>query len=228
MLKDVLHLFFPELCAACRGALLHHEKIICTSCFVDLPRTNFHQQRGNETEQIFFGRMKVEAAASYYFFNQGSRVQELLHRLKYKNQYEVGELIGEWYGKELLKSPEFSTADFIIPVPLHPKKMKTRGYNQSEHFAIGMSRSMGRPFITNWLVRTGNSETQTKKSKFARWQGVETIFSFQPTEEVNGKHFLLVDDVLTTGATLEACATVMFQKENGIKISLATIAYAQR
>ena len=228
MLRDLLHLFFPELCLACRETLLEHEKTICNSCFVGLPRTNFHMQKGNEAERIFIGRIPVESAASCYFFNQGSRVQELLHQLKYKNQPEAGEIVGEWYGKELLKTETFAKADFIVPVPLHPKKQKQRGYNQAEHFAIGMGRGTGIPVVTDWLLRTRSSDTQTKKNKFSRWQGVESVFSFNPLERVEGKHFLLVDDVLTTGATLEACSVAMYKSEKEIKISIATIAYAQR
>lgn len=228
MLHDFLHLFFPELCVACRETLLKHENTLCTSCYVDLPKTNFHQLKGNEAERIFYGRVPIDSVASYYFFNQGSRVQELLHQLKYKNQPKAGEIVGEWYGKELLSTETFASADFIVPVPLHPKKLKQRGYNQAEHFAIGLSRTIGIPVVTHWLVRSNSNETQTKKSKFSRWEGVESIFSFNPNKGVSGKHFLLVDDVLTTGATLEACASAMFKFEKDIKISLVTIAYAQR
>lgn len=228
MLKDFLHLFFPDLCAACSGTLLQHEQVLCSQCYVHLPKTGFHSSRGNEAEQIFYGRIPVTAVASYYYFNRGSHVQELLHRVKYQNLPEAAAVVGEWYGRELKKVMEFSCTDFILPVPLHPKKLKERGYNQSSFFAKGLSRSMGIPIAENWLYRKIYKETQTKKDKFSRVESVEEVFDFHPQQDISGKQLLIVDDVLTTGATLEACANAVLKTNDKIKISMATLAYAQR
>lgn len=224
MFSDFINLFFPRLCAACNEALLKNEAEICLSCIVNLPKTNYHINKENPLNKIFWGRIDIENVAAYYFFNKGNKVQHLLHQLKYKGAKQLGEKIGLLYGYELLNSPSFKDIDYIIPVPLHPKKLKKRGYNQSEWLANGLSQTLNVPCNTTLLYRKVDSATQTKKSRFNRWENVSEIFGVFDNVDINNKHILLVDDVITTGATIEACAKAL--KSQNAKISVVTIACA--
>lgn len=223
MIRDCLHLFFPRICPACQGALQHHERVICFICRNTLPQTGYHLQPDNPVARLFWGRIPIHTAASYYFFKKSGKVQQLLHELKYGNQPEIGEEIGELYGPELLKAPLFSDADLIIPVPLHAERLASRGYNQSETFANGLARGMRNTAVNDLLVRNVHTESQTRKSRFARWQNVYEAYSVVRPERLLNKHIMLVDDVITTGATIEACAKQLFQA--GVaKITIASIA----
>ena len=224
MFKDFINLLYPQPCLACGTILTTTEDSICTSCIINLPKTNYHLHNENPLNKIFWGRVSIEMVAAYYFFNKGNKVQNLLHQLKYKGAKNVGEKIGLLYGYELLESNNFKDVDFIVPVPLHPKKLKKRVYNQSESFANGLSQSLNKEVVTNLLLRTVNSETQTKKSRFNRWENVATIFTISNASAIDGKHVLLVDDVITTGATIEGCAQLLTQ--NNAKVSVVTIACA--
>ncbi|PJA10039.1 MAG: hypothetical protein COX70_00045 [Flavobacteriales bacterium CG_4_10_14_0_2_um_filter_32_8] len=223
MLNDFFNLIFPKLCCACNQALLKNEKIICTTCIVNLPKTNFHLDVENPVNKIFWGRVPIEMATSFYLFSKKGKVQHLLHQLKYKGVKEVGSVIGNLFGQELKQSTSFNGIDYIIPVPLHKKKLKKRGYNQSEWIAKGLSEAMDIPINLNTLHRKVDSTTQTKKSRYNRWENVGEIFDITGNE-LDNKSVLLVDDVLTTGATIEACAQVLIQ--HGCKVYVATIAYA--
>ncbi len=225
--QDFISLFYPNNCVACQNALYRNEYIICTSCLFHLPKTNYHLEKDNPISKIFWGRSDIEIAASFYFFIKAGKVQHLIHQLKYKGKKEIGIFIGELYGKELLKSEFFQNIDVIIPVPLHPKKEKKRGYNQSEMFGIGLSTSMQIPLDKTTLIRTYASETQTKKSRFKRWENVNEIFDLQNADLLENKHTLLIDDVITTGATIEACAN-MLKKIKDVKISIVSIAAATK
>jgi len=225
MLNDFISLIFPQVCASCGNSLYKNEHTICTYCIYHLPKTNFHLHNDNPIAKIFWGRINIHSAAAYYGFNKGGKVQHLIHQLKYKGQKEVGFAIGKLYGFDLKKSADFNTVDTIIPVPLHPKKIKKRGYNQSESFAEGLANSMEVNADFKTLYRAHESETQTRKSRFSRWQNEASIFQLKELKSLEGKHVLLVDDVVTTGATLEACAQTLMQIP-GIKISIATIAFA--
>jgi ComF family protein len=174
---------------------------------------------------LFWGKAPVYSAASFFFFYKGGHVQQLMHQLKYKGQKDIGIFLGNLYGKELLKSPLFNTVEYIIPVPMHPKKEKIRGYNQSEIFANGLSQSMKVPVDTKTLIKTTKTETQTKKSRFTRWENVKEVFEVKDYGHFANKHVLLVDDVITTGSTLESCI-LNLMKAPGIKISVASLAYA--
>jgi ComF family protein len=225
LLDDFLSLFYPSVCYACGSSLFQQEEIICTSCLYHLPRTNFHRDPENPVAQTFWGRISVHSATSYYYFSKKGNVQHLLHHLKYKGRKEIGVYIGRQFGYELKEADLFKTSEVIIPVPLHPKKLKKRGYNQSEQFAFGLASAMNIELDVSSLIRCKPSETQTKKSRFRRWENVKDIFTITPGAKLAGRHILLVDDVITTGATLEACAEALF-KIPSIKLSIATIAYA--
>jgi len=223
MFNDFFNLIFPKLCCACNNSLLKNENIICTSCIVSLPKTNFHLDKENPVNKVFWGRVQIEMATSFYLFSKKSKVQNLLHHLKYKGVKEVGAVVGKLFGYDLAASEYFKKIDFIVPVPLHKKKLKKRGYNQSEWIANGIAESMKISINTNSLYRKVDSQTQTKKGRYKRWENVGEIFGIA-NNELNNKSVLLVDDVVTTGATIEACAQVLI-KQN-CKVYVATIAYA--
>lgn len=224
MLSDFFALIFPENCAACHQTLLKNEDTLCTSCVLNLPKTNYWKTKDNPVSKIFWGRIPVENACSFYQFTKGGKVQHLLHQLKYKGNKNSGIFVGKLFGTELNNSA-FKEIDAIIPVPLHLSKIKKRGYNQSELIAMGISETMQKPVKTNWLIRKYASETQTKKTRFMRWENVKEIFATENENEFEGKHLLIVDDVVTTGATIEACAQLLL-KVKDVKISIAALASA--
>jgi ComF family protein len=224
-LKGFIGLFFPEICVTCGNALVSQEKFICLKCLSDLPKTNFHLAKDNKAEQLFWGRAKFESGASFIFFRKGSKYQRLIYFLKYKGLKEIGEELGKYFGYELLENPVFQGIDLIVPVPLHPKKQRKRGYNQSEWIALGIGFALSKPVDITSLARVVHTETQTRKSKFERWENVKGIFKVTDPLILRGKHILLVDDVLTTGSTLEACAETLSSVE-GIRISFATLGMA--
>lgn len=225
LFEDFLSLIYPRICMSCGKSLFKYEHCICTFCMYHLPRTNFHLEEDNAVSRLFWGKAPVHSAASLFFFYKGGRVQQLMHQLKYKGQKDIGIFLGKLYGKELLKSPLFNTVKYIVPVPMHPKKEKIRGYNQSEIFACGLSQSMKIPVDTKTLIKTTKTETQTKKSRFSRWENVKEVFEMKDYDHFANKHVLLVDDVITTGSTLESCILNLL-KVHGIKISVASLAYA--
>ena len=222
---DLFGLFFPNLCLGCGQPLTRGEEAICTVCHFHLPKTWFHNDPDNPLNRIFWGRVPLVAVASFVFFYKKSTVQHLMHQLKYKDRPEIAVRLGRWYGMELCRADGFREAELIIPVPLHPRKYRKRGYNQSEMFAEGLAETMKIGIETGCLYRRFNSQTQTRKSRFDRWENVESIFAVRHPEKIRGRHLLLVDDVLTTGATLEACATALLEVP-GVRVSVATIAYA--
>lgn len=222
---DFLGLLYPNLCLACEKNTPTKGNVICLSCQYYLPKTKFHLERENRFTERFWGRVPIDAGAALYFFTKGSRTQNLIHKLKYEGKTKVGIKLGNLYGKMLKDSPYFSNVDLIVPVPLHPKKEQQRGYNQSDLFAKGLSEEMEVPWSKKALIRTAMTETQTKKSRSARVKNVNDVFQVNQPKRLKGKHILLVDDVMTTGATLEACATKILTVGD-VKISFATIAIA--
>ncbi|MBI5915742.1 MAG: ComF family protein [Bacteroidetes bacterium] len=223
--EDLLCLFFPHLCLACERNAPPYGEHICISCRTTLPEANFHFTKENPFTDRFWGRVDVQAGAALYLFAKESRVQSLIHNLKYNGKTEVGIVLGRRFGLMLHRSPLFSGVDVIVPVPLHVRKERIRGYNQSEIFGNGLSESMGKPCMGNGLKRIIHSESQTKQSREARLQNVSEVFTVGKPEALKGKHILLVDDVLTTGATLEVCANRLLEIP-GTKVSMATIAIA--
>lgn len=225
VLNDVISLLYPNLCLACREHTPAHGEIICLRCQHKLPKTNFHLDRENPFTERFWGRISIESGAALYHFVRGGRVQELLHRLKYLGKADVGLRLGQWYGDMLRESPHFKEVDLIVPVPLHPRKERLRGYNQSALFAKGLSETMRKPWLKNGLVRTSFTESQTQKSRAERLENVMEVFAVGNAAQLAGKHILVVDDVMTTGATLEACGLKILELP-GTKLSFATIAIA--
>ena len=224
MINDFFNIIFPKLCAACNHTLLKNEKVICTKCVFELPKTNYHLDNNNPINKVFWGRINLEMASAYYHFSKGSKVQQLLHQLKYKGNQKVGEKIGELYAFELKSQEIYKNIDFIVPVPLHKKKLKKRGYNQSESFAKGLSKVLKAPINNSELFRKVDSKTQTKKTRYKRWENVGDIFGVKEQNTLKNKTILLVDDVVTTGATIEASAKVLI--ENGCKVIVVAIACA--
>lgn len=225
ILNDFFNLIFPVSCSACGNVLMNNERIICISCNYNLPRTNFHIEPDNPVAVIFWGRIRIEHATAFYFFNKASRYRHLIHELKYKGRKDIGLELGRIFGYEMTASPVFRQIDLVIPVPLHNKKLKRRGFNQSECIARGISEAMKKPLDTSSVIRTVYSATQTRKSRYDRWLNVEGIFKVKNPIALYGKHILLVDDVVTTGATIEACATEILKTE-GTKVSVAVLAMA--
>jgi ComF family protein len=227
LFDDFISLIFPRICAACGELFFKNEEIICTKCLYKLPKTNFHCFADNPVMQIFWGRIELHSAAAFLNFTKSGRVQRLVHQLKYKSKTEVGILLGELYGRDLKKAVLFQTVDIVVPVPLHWKKQKKRGFNQSEMFGRGLAKSMNAKLDINTLSRRVDTETQTKKSKAERWENVRDVFELTNPAHFEGKHILLVDDVITTGATMEASANTLLTIP-GVKVSVATIAFASK
>ena len=226
MFQSILNLFFPKACAGCNSILLSDEKVICTSCRHEIPLTNHHKTINNEAFNKFYGRIDLEFAAAMLYFHKKGIVQEMIHKLKYKGHQEIGELIGNWYSDELRSNKEIKTIDYIIPVPLHKKRLKERGYNQVTTFGKALSTNLNIPFNDTILVRNVYSKTQTKKTFLGRSDVVESVFGVNFDESLHNKHFLLIDDVITTGATLEACSREML-KIPGAKVSIVCMAMTQ-
>lgn len=224
-LNYLTELLFPRLCVICDDKLIEQEQWICLHCLHHIPRTNHHLKADNPVAQLFYGRVQIEYATSFFYFSKGSKYQTLLHNLKYKGMKELGEEIGKHFGIDLMRSPGFSSVDVICPVPLHPQKEKKRGYNQSWWIASGMARQMQKELSDDNLKRITATETQTRKTRFERWQNVEGIFELTNPEAFSGKHILLVDDVVTTGSTLEACTYAILSKTDA-RVSIATLATA--
>jgi ComF family protein len=227
MLDDFLALIYPRNCVSCGNSLFKHEEQVCNYCYTNLPKTNFHKQQRNPVDTLFYGRTPLLLASSFYLFTKKGSVQKILHAIKYKYNKDLAVLVGKWYAEDLKTNDIISKAHFIIPVPLHSKKFKIRGYNQSEEFARGLAEGLQIPLNTSVLIRKEFTETQTKKSKYERWENVEEVFELIAPEKFKNKHVVIVDDVITTGATIEACCQLLQQIEE-IQISVLSIAYADK
>ncbi|WP_392348597.1 ComF family protein [uncultured Polaribacter sp.] len=226
LLKDLFYLFYPNICANCKEQLLQNEKVICTFCRHDLPLTNFKSYTRNKVSSIFSGRITIEKAYALLFFRKQGITKNLIHDLKYRGNEGVGVFFGNWIGEIVAKNKEFSTVDFIVPVPIHAKKKKIRGYNQVTKFGECLSMHLKVPLNEDVLIRQSATKTQTLKSRFERFNDLESKFSARNTSIFKEKHILIIDDVITTGATLEACAKELL-KTPGIKISILTMSYTE-
>lgn len=223
---DIIGLLFPELCNACGTHLYYGEKEICTKCLYDLPYTDYHRHHENRVAKQLWGRLPINAAMAMLYFKKGTKVQNLMHALKYKGKTDVGIKFGNLLGERLQMSEAYKEIDLIMPVPLHPAKKKARGYNQSEFIAKGIAEVINAALSKNHLIRNKITESQTKKSRYTRFENMQAVFTVNKTEELNNKHVLLVDDVITTGATLEACGNALLQT-NINKLSIAAVAFAE-
>ncbi len=225
LFQDFVSLILPNYCLACEQGLESNEELICTTCLFKLPKTDFHLDPENEVSRKFVRRVTVTSAQAFLRFRKRGKVQKLIHKLKYEGYPEIGLLLGKLYGGQLREADWISDVDLIAPVPLHPKKLKTRGYNQSDGFAEGLSEVLNIPWQADLLYRTQHNESQTRKDTLARIKGAEKKFALTAPDSVKNKHILLADDVLTTGATLESCAQTLLN-EQARAVSLATIAFA--
>ncbi|MCK9562576.1 MAG: ComF family protein [Bacteroidales bacterium] len=215
--------FFPDICTVCGSHLRVSERVMCTSCLIDIPRIYFHNQERNPLEDVLWGQIPYEKATALFYYTKKNKYAALLHNLKYKNRSDVGEFLGELFANELQKTGFLDSIDCIIPIPLHKKRLKQRGYNQSEHIALGLSKQSSIPYITNAVVRTVNTQTQTKKSKEERLRNVQNIFSVINPSVLAHKHVLLLDDVITTGATCISCADTIISAEPSCRVSIASL-----
>ncbi len=225
-LPDILDLLLPETCCCCHRALRRWEKEICNFCLTEMPLTYFEEDKDNPVAQVFWGRVYLEQAVSWFYFQKGSRYQSAIHQLKYQGRQKIGLSLGEEFGYQLSRSKGFDKPDGLVPVPLHKKKQKKRGYNQSERIASGLSSSLNIPVFKDVLVKSGNTSTQTNLSRFDRYLNVMDSFELNNVGLIKNKHIFLIDDVLTTGATLEACASTLLEIE-GVKVSVGTLAWAR-
>lgn len=223
MFQDLLNLFYPKICNCCETELLSHEQIVCTTCLHKLPLTNFHLDNENTTKKVFSGRLSIENATSLLYFKKKGMVQNLIHNLKYRGNREIGTYLGQWLGEEIAKIPDYSQIDAVIPVPLHRKKLRSRGFNQVEDFGREIANCLEAEYIDDVLVKRSSSTTQTLKKRLSRWGSIDETFMIENSEKVENFHLLLVDDLITTGATMEACVSKL-QKINGVRISLASMA----
>ncbi|AXT52197.1 ComF family protein [Aquimarina sp. BL5] len=223
MLSDLAYLFYPIFCSACDNPLYKNERILCTSCRHKLPLGNFHKVNAKKIEKVFYGRAKIENATSLLVFEKDSLVQNLIHNLKYRGREEIGKELGIWLGGELNQLSDYQCIDSVIPVPLHPKRLRERGFNQVEKFGREIAKKLDAKYIDNVLKKNSYNEKQSKNSRLTRWINTSETFGIQNESLLINKHILIVDDIVTTGATIEACIQVL-KSISGIKISIATMA----
>ncbi len=225
LFHQFLNLLFPQTCSACNQPLLKTEKILCSQCILQLPKADIGFSNSRSLEARFDGKVNIKAIFSYLKYSKGGKVQTLLHNLKYKNRKEIGIYMGQQFGLQLLENANEPRIDLLIAVPLHEKKLLQRGFNQSDLIAQGLSESLNIPHETNILLRNKATETQTKKSRIDRFKNVENVFEVVNLNAIKGKKVGLVDDVLTTGATMEVCAEALL-KNGALEISIFSLASA--
>ena len=224
LLKDLYNLFFPQICYCCEVPLVENEDLICIKCSYDLPVAEMSNIENNEVERVLKGRVAIAFGTTLFFYERKGIVQKLIHLLKYKGHENLGGLFGKWLGEELSTCHRLPRIDYVVPVPVHKEKLKERGYNQVTQFALSIAMCINAEINQNQLLSSLATETQTLKLRSDRWKTVKEKFYLKDTKFFEGKSVLLVDDVITTGATLEACCHVL-QKTKAIRISIATIAF---
>ena len=225
MFKPIVNLFFPKVCFACLNLLHDNEDTICVNCRHDLPVTNFHFDNDDTVAKVLYGRAKIEQGTALFRFEKKGLVQQLIHGLKYRGYENIGALLGNWLGSELKTLEHYQNIDVVIPVPLHKKKLRKRGYNQVAKFGQQLAKALDAEYNDKVLVKVTNTASQTTKQRFTRWINNDELFAIVNMGAIENKHLLLVDDLITTGATLKACITVLNKAKN-IKISIATMAIA--
>lgn len=223
MFDSLINILFPKVCAGCNGYLLSNENVICTVCRHEIPLTNHYLNPENEGFKKFYGKVPIEFAATFVYFHKKGIVQEMIHNLKYRGHEEIGYVLGEWYAEDLKTLDITATFDEIIPVPLHKKRLRERGYNQVTQFGLALAKNLDIVYNPTLLQRNIYSKTQVRKNLLRRSEVLGTVFDVSYTEKDHNKHFLLIDDVLTTGSTLEACSKALL-KIPGTKISIVCMA----
>ncbi|MGB6153082.1 MAG: phosphoribosyltransferase family protein [Pricia sp.] len=224
ILNDINSILIPKVCFGCSAHLHRGEEIICTVCRNDLPLTEYTFNDENPVDRMFYGRINIKKASSFLFFSENGIVQKLIHHLKYKNQHHVSTFLGDWYGQILKDDHEIAQKiDVVVPVPLHPKKLRQRGFNQTEGFAKSLAHCLEAEYVDHILIKTANTKTQTKKGRIGRWQEDIELYTLSDSDYLKDKRILLVDDVITTGATMEICAQAL-QKAHGTTIYLTSMA----
>jgi ComF family protein len=224
IIPSLSHLFFPHTCVGCGSDLISENQLLCLDCIGHLPLTNFALHADNPAEKIFWGRATISSVTCQYYFTKNSILQNILHEFKYKGKKQIGLYFGKIMGDALSKSDRFNSVEAIVPLPLFITREKSRGYNQAAILAEGISSVMNLPILRNAMVRAVSTSTQTKKNRIERWQNISGKFELKDKESIENKHVLLVDDVMTTGATLDACANELLLV-NGVTVSIATLAY---
>jgi ComF family protein len=224
--NSILHILFPHVCDGCGSDIIDEESSLCMKCIAGLPETNFHLHANNPIEKIFWGRLPIVTATAQYYFIKESLMQHLMHLLKYKGNKELGRQLGRLMGLDLQKARRFNKVECLVPLPLFASKEKRRGYNQATILCEGIAEVMNAEIAADVIIRTQHTETQTKKGRIERWQNMEGKFELIKPESIRNKNVLLVDDVITTGATLEACGHELLQASP--KLSIATLCFASR
>lgn len=224
-LQDLLSIFFPSHCYSCGKPLVGDERYLCEECMLHLPTTHFAAVPNNLTEQLFMGRFPLKAATSLLYYKDGGEAQKLIHHIKYHEKVGFGEQLGRQLGKELAASGRFDEVDVLVPIPLHPMKQLRRGYNQSELICKGIAATFPRPICTSALKRRSYTATQTHKNRIQRMENIQGVFWLKRPKAIEGKHILVVDDVITTGATTSACCQELL-KAPGVTISIASLGIA--
>jgi len=223
MFHDFVNLLYPAVCHICEAELLKNEHLICTSCLHDLPVTSYHLDNENPVKKVFYGRVKIRKATALLHFRKKAGVQHLIHDLKYRGHREIGIYLGKWLGEELSAIPEWQNIDVVIPVPLHKTKLKQRGFNQVEDFGKEIAKAIHAEYLDDILLKVSSTQSQTLKGRLSRWGKLEETLDIRNPEKVLNKHILIVDDLVTTGATLEACAHKLLEIP-GVELSVATMA----
>ncbi len=223
IINEINNILLPRVCFGCNAQLFREERILCAVCRHDVPLTDHNYLEENAVDRIFYGRIPIKKAASFVFFSKNGLVKNLLHWLKYKNQEQIGGFFGDWCGAHLKENGHLKNIDVVVPVPLHPKKLKKRGYNQVALFARTIAENLDAEYCDDWLIKVKNIKTQTKKGRQWRWESSKDAFELNASYSGKFKHVLLVDDVITTGATIESCAQTLLQQKN-IAVSVLSMA----
>jgi ComF family protein len=220
----ISHLLYPSICFGCKKNEIETNEWLCIQCLSTLPFTGFENTRNNPVEQLFWGRTPIEIASSCFFYVEKTPIQRLIHEVKYKEQQQLGRWLGQMIGRQLQTIFQMKKVDLMLPMPLHPKKQQQRGYNQAVLLCEGIRATTACDFSEQVLIRNTNTQTQTKKTRMERWNNVNEVFAITDAQQIMNKHIVLIDDVITTGASTEACAAILL-KEGACAVSICSLAY---
>lgn len=223
--EDLLNMIYPRICPGCGMPLNRREKVICLYCISSIPKTGFIDRGQNPVERLFYGRMSPVSANAYMYFRKSGISQRLMHQIKYNGNKELGFHLGMLFGNQVVSSGSAILPDIVTCIPLHPEKKKKRGYNQSEEIARGFAGAVQRPFMPDLVTRNVNNSTQTRRKRYQRWENTESVFNVDMSVSIEHKVVALIDDVITTGATMEACSNAIL-KVGMSKVSLYALCLA--